>query len=132
MHSPIYQSPCIVPFDRGELTTSLIPGTSCTIFHIKAADDAQAIRKNIKDIKPMESAANNNQANREEIQMRRAVNEDIKEHPGIGKKLPSNLNLKSLLKEAIKRGRDTAASQKALGTGKRKSMIIKKLENQLL
>lgn len=80
----------------------------------------------------MESAANNNQANREEIQMRRAVNEDIKEHPGIGKKLPSNLNLKSLLKEAIKRGRDTAASQKALGTGKRKSMIIKKLENQLL
>ncbi|XP_022800317.1 uncharacterized protein LOC111338153 [Stylophora pistillata] len=64
----------------------------------------------------MESAANNNQANREEIQMRRAVNEDIKEHPGIGKKLPSNLKLKSLLKEAIKRGQDTAASQKALGT----------------
>lgn len=96
------------------------------------SDDARAIIENIEDIKSMESAANNNHANREEIITRRAANEDILEHPDSDKKFPSNLKLKSLLKEAVKRGRDTAASQKALGTGKRKSMIIKKLENQLL
>ena len=80
----------------------------------------------------MESAANNNHANREEIMMRRAANEDILEYPGSDKKLPSNFKLKSLLKQAIKRGRDIAASQEAPGTGKIKSMISKKLEIQLL
>ena len=80
----------------------------------------------------MESAANNNHANREEIMMRRAANEDILEYPGSDKKLPSNFKLKSLLKQAVKRGRDFAASQEAPGTGKIKSMISKKLEIQLL
>lgn len=88
------------------------------------SDDARAITENIEDIKSMESAANNNHANWEEIITRRAANEDILEHPDSDKKFPSNLKLKSLLEEAIKRGRDTAASQKAPGTGKRKSMII--------
>ena len=80
----------------------------------------------------MESAANNNHANREKIMMRRAANEDILEYPGSDKKLPSNFKLKSLLKQAVKRGRDFAASQEAPGTGKIKSMISKKLEIQLL
>lgn len=96
------------------------------------ADDAQAIIENTEDIKSMESAANDNHANREEIIMRRNANEDISEHPGGDKKFASNLKLKSLLKEAIKRGQDTAASQRAPGTGKRKSMIITKPEYQLL
>ena len=82
------------------------------------ADGAQAINKNIEDIKSMESAANNNHANREKIMMRRAANEDILEYPGRDKKLPSNFKLKSLLKRAVKRGRDTAASQGAPGTSK--------------
>ena len=82
------------------------------------ADGAQAINKNIEDIKSMESAANNNHANREKIMMRRAANEDILEYPGRDKKLPSNFKLKSLLKRAVKRGRDIAASQEAPGKGK--------------
>ena len=80
----------------------------------------------------MESAANNNHANWEEIMMRRAANEDILEYPGSDKKFPSNFKLKSLLTQAIKRGQDIAASQEAPGTGKIQSMIIKKLEKQLL
>ena len=80
----------------------------------------------------MESAANNNHANREKIMMRRAANENILKHRGNDKKLPSNFKLKSLLKQAIKRGRDFAASQEAPGTGKIKSMISKKLEIELL
>ena len=80
----------------------------------------------------MESAANNNHANREKIMMRRAANENILKHRGNDKKLPSNFKLKSLLKQAIKRGRDFAASQEAPGTGKINSMISKKLEIQLL
>ncbi|XP_022800342.1 uncharacterized protein LOC111338177 isoform X1 [Stylophora pistillata] len=87
------------------------------------SDDAQAIIENLEDIKSMESAANNNHANWEEIITRRAANEDILEHPDSDKKFPSNLKLKSLLKEAIKRGRDTAASQKAPGTDVAKSGI---------
>ena len=82
------------------------------------ADGAQAINKNIEDITSMESAANNNHANREKIMMRRAANEDVLEYPGSDKKFPSNFKLKSLLTQAIKRGRDIAASQKAPGTGK--------------
>ena len=81
-------------------------------------DDAQAINDDIEDIKSMESAADNNHANREEIMMRRAANEDILEYPGRDKKLPSNFKLKSLLKRAVKRGRDIAASQEAPGKGK--------------
>ena len=80
----------------------------------------------------MESAANNNHANREKIMMRRAANENVLKHRGSDKKLPSNFKLKSLLKQAVKRGRDIAASQEAPGTGKIKSMISKKLEIQLL
>ena len=80
----------------------------------------------------MESAANNNHANREKIMMRRAANENVLKHRGSDKKLPSNFKLKSLLKQAVKRGRDFAASQEAPGTGKIKSMISKKLEIQLL
>ena len=80
----------------------------------------------------MESAANNNHANREKIMMRRAANEKVLKHRGSDKKLPSNFKLKSLLKQAVKRGRDFAASQEAPGTGKIKSMISKKLEIQLL
>ena len=80
----------------------------------------------------MESAANNNHANREKIMMRRAANENILKHRGSDKKLPSNFKLKSLLKQAVKRGRDFAASQEAPGTGKINSMISKKLEIQLL
>ena len=80
----------------------------------------------------MESAANNNHANREKIMMRRAANENILKHRGSDKKLPSNFKLKSLLKQAVKRERDFAASQEAPGTGKIKSMISKKLEIQLL
>ena len=80
----------------------------------------------------MESAANNNHANREKIMMRRAANENVLKHRGSDKKLPSNFKLKSLLKQAVKRGRDFAASQEATGTGKIKSMISKKLEIQLL
>ena len=80
----------------------------------------------------MESAANNNHANREKIMMRRAANENVLKHRGSDKKLPSNFRLKSLLKQAVKRGRDFAASQEAPGTGKIKSMISKKLEIQLL
>ena len=80
----------------------------------------------------MESAANNNHANREKIMMRRAANENILKHRGSDKKLPSNFKLKSLLKQAVKRERDFAASQEASGTSKIKSMISKKLEIQLL
>ena len=80
----------------------------------------------------MESAANNNHANREKIMTRRAANENVLKHRGSDKKLPSNFKLKSLLKQAVKRGRDFAASQEAPGTGKIKSMISKKLEIQLL
>ena len=80
----------------------------------------------------MESAANNNHANREKIMMRRAANENILKHRGSDKKLPSNFKLKSLLKQAVKRERDFAASQEAPGTGKINSMISKKLEIQLL
>ena len=80
----------------------------------------------------MESAANNNHANREKIMMRRAANENVLKHRGSDKKLPSNFKLKSLLKQAVKRGRDFAAYQEAPGTGKIKSMISKKLEIQLL
>ena len=80
----------------------------------------------------MESAANNNHANREKIMMRRAANENILKHRGSDKKLSSNFKLKSLLKQAVKRERDFAASQEAPGTGKIKSMISKKLEIQLL
>ena len=80
----------------------------------------------------MESAANNNHANREKIMMRRAANENILKHRGSDKKLPSNFKLKSLLKQAVKRERDFAASQEAPGTGKINSMISKKLEKQLL
>ena len=80
----------------------------------------------------MESAANNNHANREKIMMRRAANENVLKHRGSDKKLPSNFKLKSLLKQAVKRGRDFSASQEAPGTGKIKSMISKKLEIQLL
>ena len=80
----------------------------------------------------MESAANNNHANREKIMMRRAANENVLKHRGSDKKLPSNFKLKSLLKQAVKRGRDFAASQEAPGTGKINSMISKKLEIQLL
>ena len=82
------------------------------------ADGAQAININIEDIKSMESAANNNHANREKIMMRRAANGDILEYPGRDRKLPSNFKLKSLLKRAVKRGRDIAASQGAPGTSK--------------
>ena len=82
------------------------------------ADDAQAINDNIEDIKSMESAANNKHANREKIMMRRAANEDILEYPGRDRKLLSNFKLKSLLKRAVKRGRDIAASQEAPGKGK--------------
>ena len=96
------------------------------------ADDAQAINDNIEDIKSMESAANNNHANREKIMTRRAANENVLKHRGSDKKLPSNFKLKSLLKQAVKRGRDFAASQEAPGTGKIKSMISKKLEIELL
>ena len=80
----------------------------------------------------MESAANNNHANWEEIMMRRAANEDILEYPGRDRKLLSNFKLKSLLKRAVKRGRDIAASQGAPGTSKIQTMISKKLEKQLL
>ena len=66
----------------------------------------------------MESAADNNHANREETMIRKAANEDILEYPGRDKKLPSNFKLKSLLKRAVKRGRDIAASQEAPGKGK--------------
>ena len=66
----------------------------------------------------MESAADNNHANREEIMIRRAANEDILGYPGRDKKLPSNFKLKSLLKRAVKRGRDIAASLEAPGKGK--------------
>ena len=64
--------------------------------------------------------------------MRRAANENILKHRGSDKKLQSNFKLKSLLKQAVKRERDFAASQEAPGTGKINSMISKKLEIQLL
>ena len=80
----------------------------------------------------MESAVNNNHANREKIMMRRAASENVLKHRGSDKKRPSNFKLKSLLKQAVKRGRDFAASQEAPGTGKINSMISKKLEIQLL
>ena len=60
------------------------------------------------------------------------ANENMLKHRGSDKKLPSNFKLKSLLKQAVKRGRDFAASQEAPGTGKINSMISKKLEIQLL
>ena len=84
----------------------------------RTVDDAQVINDDIEDIKSMESAANNNHANWEEIMMRRAANEDILEYPGSDKKFPSNFKLKSLLTQAIKRGQDITASQEAPGTGK--------------